>query len=76
MQLDLSTQQCLREVNNIGETVVMNICNGTQTVVPWGTADWFAVSLMGFFMLFVATFFCGLLYTAISSERRWRKRYP
>ena len=32
--------ECLRQVYDIGETTVMNICNGSSSVVPWGTIDW------------------------------------
>lgn len=38
--LNLNHADCLRTVNNIGGQVVKNICNGTETTVPWGSADW------------------------------------
>ena len=75
MQLDLNSQQCIKDISNFGETVYQNICNGTETVVPWGTMDYVGIGLLGFFVLFVATLFSSLLYISISSEMRWRKRY-
>ena len=41
--LNLNSQNiadCLKTVNNIGNTMYQNVCNGSQTTVPWGSADW------------------------------------
>jgi hypothetical protein len=44
MELDLSnvqiTKDCIKQISNIGSTTYQNICNGTNSVVPWGTLDW------------------------------------
>jgi len=32
--------ECFKEVHNWGNTVFMNICDGSQSVVPWGAVDW------------------------------------
>lgn len=44
MATDINLNQtmtlCLRTIRDIGSTTVQNICNGTTTTVPWGSADW------------------------------------
>lgn len=38
--VDLNNAECIKDVNNIGNHVYHNICNGSTTVVGWGTTDW------------------------------------
>ena len=49
---------CMHTVSNFGNDIYYNICNHTQTVVPWGSADWVGnifclsfVGLLGFGMV-------------------------
>lgn len=37
--LNLNSTQCIKEVSGFTQKVVMNICNGTETVVPYGALD-------------------------------------
>lgn len=32
--------ECIKSTSKIGETIYMNICNGSISSVPWGGADW------------------------------------
>lgn len=54
--INLNTAECLRSISDFGSTRIQNICDGTMTVVPWGTADWAgAIFLMalGLFIIIV-----------------------
>ena len=58
MNIDLSNKDCMKSVTNIGETIYMNICDGSHNVVPWGTVDYivgvmFLLSLIGGMSFFV-----------------------
>lgn len=55
-QIDLNNANCLREVQNLGEFVVTNVCNGTVTRVPWGFVNWFEV-IMAFIVVIALIFF-------------------
>lgn len=55
MDINQNIAACIEHTNNIGATVVHNICNGTTQVVPWGSLDWAAaIGVGGFFALFFA----------------------
>lgn len=45
------TKDCIQTIANIGSNTYVNICNGTQNVVQWGTFDWILTDVM--FLLFV-----------------------
>lgn len=34
------TQDCFKSIRNIGETIHQNICDGTVSIVPWGSIDY------------------------------------
>lgn len=34
------TNQCVKEITNIGSTTYQNICNGNVNIVPWGVGEW------------------------------------
>ena len=59
-QLDFNN--CLKEVNHIGYTTYVNVCNHTFSNVSWGAYDWFltiTASLMilaGLFVVFYVVF--------------------
>lgn len=38
--VNVTHADCLRTTTDIGRQVVHNICNGTVSEVPWGSADW------------------------------------
>ncbi len=73
---NINLAMCLKSQMNIGEEIVHNICNGTISVVPWGTADWIAAVFIG---TFIATFTAGAVafaawgaITCVRNARRWR----
>jgi hypothetical protein len=50
LNIDAKTlEQCLKATTNFGGTIYTNICTGTQSVIPWGTADW----ALGVFLLVI-----------------------
>lgn len=58
VNLNLST--CFKEINHLGSTTYQNICNNTQSVVPWGVADWVVVVLI-VTILALFTLFIGIM---------------
>lgn len=44
MNIDLTnnTVECIKKVSNFGSDLYQNICNGTQSIVAWGSMDWIA----------------------------------
>ena len=49
-----SVQECLKTVNNWGETIHQNVCNGASATVPWGGMDYFlAIGIIAFVVIFV-----------------------
>ncbi|CAH1678080.1 hypothetical protein CHELA41_24485 [Hyphomicrobiales bacterium] len=63
MDANLNVAQCMKEISNIGHTVVRNVCTGAEAVVPWGTLDWIGILfIVGAFVLFVG------IFTAIARE--------
>lgn len=48
--VNLNASDCLRSVSDIGSTHVHNICTGTITDVPWGSADWMFAIVFALFL--------------------------
>lgn len=44
---------CLKHVENLGYTTVYNLCNDTQKIIPWGFGNWFGLSLIILFLIFL-----------------------
>ena len=66
--LNFNFAECVKEVQNIGETAYTNICNGATTVVPWGTVNYIEFGFgVGFGLLFVAAF-AAVAYMIFSSR--------
>ena len=51
-ELDLQNLNCIKEINHIGSTTYVDICNTTREVVEWGAFDWIISSVM--FIIIVA----------------------
>lgn len=47
------TKDCIQSINNIGSTTYQNICNGSSSVVGWGSGDWVLSILVGIILLVV-----------------------
>jgi fructose-1,6-bisphosphatase len=42
LNIDQKTlDMCLRNVDNFGNTIIQNICNGQSVTVQWGSMGWF-----------------------------------
>lgn len=41
--INANLNTCIKEVSNLGYETYYNICSGTKVMVPWGSADWFAI---------------------------------
>lgn len=54
VSLNQNYSECLKAINNLGSTTYQNVCNGTETVVPWGVMDW--VTMVG-----IATITIGVI---------------
>ena len=67
INLNQNAAQCIYSANHFGSTVYYNICAHTETVVPWGGADW-AWWILGYgFLGGLALFLlCGLVGIAVS----------
>ena len=37
---NLNSTQCLKSMEHWGETIVHNVCKGTQQTLEWGFWDW------------------------------------
>lgn len=61
--VNANSVSCIRQVNNFGETVYMNICNNTSTVVPWGTMDWVGGAVLAILVLAFLAVLGWLLFT-------------
>lgn len=38
--MDQNISFCLKSASHFGSNTYHNVCNGTTTVVPWGSVDW------------------------------------
>lgn len=52
---------CLRDVGNIGQRTVQNVCDGTSAIVPWGSADW-----LGFVALVAFAFIIAIIFGSLA----------
>lgn len=75
MKTDINFAQCLKSIEDIGSTTWQNVCDGTQTVVPWGSSTWvsfgFVVLLVGGFLLGVTGMLLFVLYEYLSRRISW-----
>lgn len=55
--INLNQAECLKPINNFGNTVYQNVCNGTYTQVPWGSGDWLTALLIVGIVLVVIIMF-------------------
>ncbi|MBU1092580.1 hypothetical protein KJ836_02845 [Patescibacteria group bacterium] len=61
-EINLNQAECLKPINNFGNTVYQNVCDGTVTQVPWGSGDWLVV------LFFVAIVVSAIYVVKISTE--------
>lgn len=66
--INLNSAECIKEVRNIGNTVYQNICDGTSSVVPWGSADWINGMII---ILFLAMGIIALVSMAKVVHSEW-----
>jgi hypothetical protein len=66
INLDAQTlEHCLKKVNNIGHTKLINICNGTENTIPWGSMDWFTSGFVSILLVGLIVLLIGLVYMAV-----------
>ena len=49
--MELTTLECVQEVQQLGYTEYHNICNGIITKVPWGIMGWIAIGIITFIII-------------------------
>ena len=60
---------CLQKTNDIGQTIVHNICANTTATIPWGSADWVAFCLSITVVSFLGLVLLG--YLIIGARALW-----
>lgn len=68
--LNQNVADCLKSISDIGKTVYQNVCNGTQSIVPWGTADWFMAICAAILAILLITMFSWMLHD-IRTDTKW-----
>lgn len=63
INLNQNAVECLQKINSIGHTTIMNICNGSNSVVPWGSLDWLAFCGIGGVVLLFILILIAMFYT-------------
>lgn len=43
--MDFNYNDCIKEQNNIGETIYYNICDNQSYSIKWGSDDWIGYSI-------------------------------
>ena len=49
--ININQSACLQSANNIGGTVIHNVCNGMISYVPWGSADWLGIIFLAVLLI-------------------------
>lgn len=65
--------QCVTHVNNVGNTVYKNICNGDNDIIYWGNIDWIGFYTLSFLVVFLLVTLLAVSAYAVKSvldERR------
>ncbi len=62
INLDHDYSECIKAISNIGSTTYQNICDGTVSVIPWGSADWITSILWMVGVLLVLAIFASLAF--------------
>jgi hypothetical protein len=63
---------CLRDVTHIGYTLVVNVCTGAETVVPWGPFAWLGLAVIVAVITVPAAFWVWLNWPLW--RMRWNRR--
>jgi len=61
-----ATTECMKEINQIGHTIWVNICTNTKVDVPWGVMDWL---VMGVILPFIGLLIIYAIYLLIKELR-------
>lgn len=61
-RFNLDFSRCIHEVNNIGSTTYVNVCDGSRQVVEWGLGSWLLVGITSLIFISVAAMLGGLAY--------------
>lgn len=63
--LNANVANCLQTANHFGFTRVHNVCSGTITDVPWGTADIALGIVGGAFILSMVLIFAAMFFVIV-----------
>ena len=55
INLNSQTVDCVKNIENVGSTIYMNICNGNHVVVPWGVMDWLGIGCLVIALVAIVT---------------------
>lgn len=55
--INLNDAKCIQSMTNWGESVIYNICSGTNTHLPWGTMDYIGT----LFLIAIGVAFLGMI---------------
>lgn len=64
--LNMNGVQCIKTASNLTKTVYYNICNGTQTEVPYGAWDWAGIAFFSVLGVVIILFTLGILLMMLS----------
>lgn len=63
MEFSVNNAECIKEYQKLGESVLVNICTGQETSIPWGIDLWFCIvlgiSLIVMLIIFAITIYKG-----------------
>ena len=66
LNLDAQTlEHCLKSVYNFGHTRLINICNGTENIIPWGSVEWVIAIFFASLVFIMASMLAVLLWLVI-----------
>ena len=50
-EMNFNYSECIKEQNNIGETIYHNICNNETNKITWGSDTWVGIIMV--FIIFI-----------------------
>jgi hypothetical protein len=65
IEANLNNADCIKQFSNVGSTTYVNICNSAQHIVPWGSGDWLAFTIITIIALIFLTFFSFIVYDTV-----------
>ena len=63
---NLELSQCVKEINNIGNTIYNNICTGATNQVDWGSAQWIGFWIISSLLAVMILLLIGTIIAFVS----------